>query len=347
MPTQTGNSWLSTALRGGLAVLFLWMVRAELIPVALGALFALLLTPLQRRLVGRGGFFGRHAAILLTLGAIVCVIVPLVAIAARVVVAANDFLSMGLPEIADKLEAFLAEHFSGLAAQLHLPVENLQRSAMELAKRVGTGLAAVAGDVASSLPAQIVNLFLFTLALYYFLRDGEAFVAWLVKLSPFPKHDTEELFASIRETVLGAIVGQLVTSLVQGGLTLIALWIFGVPGALVLAIIATLLSILPMLGTTPITLGATLYLIASGSFGAAIGMGIAAILIGVSDNIVRPWVQSSQTKMHPLVTLIAIFGGLSTFGASGVFLGPVIAAMAIWNIEFYAKFRDREIVPTL
>ena len=65
-------------------------------------------------------------------------------------------------------------------------------------------------------------------------------------------------------------------------------------------------------------------------------MAVAAALIGLSDNVVRPWVQSSQTRMHPLVTLISIFGGLQVLGAAGVFLGPVIAAIAIWTVDLYA-----------
>jgi predicted PurR-regulated permease PerM len=41
--------------------------------------------------------------------------------------------------------------------------------------------------------------------------------------------------------------------------------------------------------------------------------------------------------MHPLIVLLGIFGGLELFGAAGVFLGPVVAAMAIWTIDNYAK----------
>jgi predicted PurR-regulated permease PerM len=268
-----------------------------------------------------------------------------VALAAQVVASINELLSVGLSEILDKVQAFLATHFSGIADALHLPVESLRDGALSLAKRLGSGLAAWAGDLASALPGQFVDTFLFLIAVYYFLRDGTALVAWLMRLSPFQAHDTDELFASIRETVAGSIVGQLATSLVQGGLTLIALWLFNVPGALVFGLVATLLSILPMVGTTPITLGAVLYLLASGRNGAAIGMAVAALIIGTSDNIVRPWVQSSQTKMHPLITLLAIFGGISALGLAGVFLGPVIAAMAIWTFEFSAKLRRREASP--
>ena len=132
------------------------------------------------------------------------------------------------------------------------------------------------------------------------------------------------------------IIGQLATSAVQGGLTTLALYLFDIPSALMFGIIATLLSVLPLIGTTPVTLGAAVYLLASGRPGAAAGMAVAAALIGLSDNVVRPWVQSTNAQMHPLLTLLAIFGGIELLGAAGVFLGPVIAAMAIWTIDLYA-----------
>jgi len=87
----------------------------------------------------------------------------------------------------------------------------------------------------------------------------------------------------------------------------------------------------------PVTVGATLYLFASGRIGAGIGMAIAAVVIGISDNLIRPWVQSAGTGMHPLVTLLAIFGGVHWLGWAGVFLGPVIAAVALWSLDLYAQ----------
>lgn len=330
------DRWLSIALRAALWMAFLWMVRAELIPVGLAALFALLLDPVHRKLQKRGGRLGRHASLLVTLAVVFGVVIPLVFIAARVVVSVNDFLGNGLPDVLGKLQAFWTDYLAAVADRLPLPVTSLRASATALAQRLGSVVAATAGGFATALPGQVLDLFLFVLALYYFLRDGAALARWLMRLSPFESADTDTLFASIRETVHGSIFGQLATSAVQGGLTMLALWLLNVPGALLFGILAMLLSVLPMLGTAPVTVGAAIYLFAAGRPGHAIVMAVAAVLIGLSDNVVRPWVQSSQTKMHPLVTLCAIFGGLDVFGASGVFLGPVLAAMAIWAFEFQA-----------
>ena len=77
-----------------------------------------------------------------------------------------------------------------------------------------------------SIPTGIVDAFLFVLALYYFLRDGGAFLRWLLRISPFQGHDTEDLFCSIPADDPRGAIGQLVTSAVQGALTTIALAIF-------------------------------------------------------------------------------------------------------------------------
>lgn len=339
---ERNGRWLGTALRVAPLLLFAWMVRSEIVVIALGALFALLLDPLKRRLARRSPWFARQAPLLLTVGSIFLVVIPFVLIAARVVVSAQHLFAGGLSDVGARLQAFATEHFAGLAERFNLPVEDLQAGAVSLAKRAGAALATRASGVASSLPGQIVDLFLFVLALFYFLRDGTRLTRWLMRLSPFPEEDTVDLFTSIRDTVHGAIFGQLATSLVQGGLTLIALYAFQIPGALVFGIIAMLLSVVPLVGTTPVTVGAALYLLASSRLGAAAGMAAAAAVIGVSDNVVRPWVQSSQTRMHPLVTLLSIFGGIEVLGAAGVFLGPVIAAMAIWTVDLYADLHSKQ-----
>lgn len=330
------DGWLSMVLRAAPLVLFLWMVRSLVVPVALGALFALLLYPLKRRLERRWPRVGAHAPMVLTTGAIVLVVIPFVVVAARVVVSAQTLLSGGIGEVVGRVQDFLTRNFAGPLTRLRLPVESIRSGALDIAQRITTSIANLASGIASSLPGQVVDLFLFVLALYFFLRDGKTLLRWMMRLSPFPESDTDELFESIQRTVQGAIVGQLATSAVQGGLTLIALYALQVPGALLLGILAMLLSVLPLVGTMPVTLGAAIYLLASGRFIAAGLMAVAAILIGVSDNIVRPWVQSRDTRMHPLITLLAIFGGIEMLGAAGVFLGPVIAAIAIWTIDLYA-----------
>jgi predicted PurR-regulated permease PerM len=332
---QSDDRWLGALLRLALVVLFAWMARSVLVPIAFGALFAVLLAPLARRFGDR-----RSAApAVLTVGALLVVVIPFALVAVEVIGSINEFLARGIPEILAELQRFGSTRLAWLADRLGLQAAAIQAHLGALLQRSGMFVAGLAGSAAQSLPGWIVSLFLFSVALYYFLRDGRAFMRLLLSLSPFRHEDTEDLFASVNEVVRGAIVGQLATSGVQGALTIVALFVFRVPGALVFGIIATLLSVIPLVGTTPVTLGAVFYLLAAGRWGAALGMAAAAVVIGISDNVVRPLAQSSQTRLHPLLLLAGIFGGIETLGAAGVFLGPVVAALVLWALETYANKR--------
>ena len=330
------DRWLGAALRAALLVLFVWMTESVLLPVALAAIFASILRPLQRRVEGGLGRRRGLAPLLLTIGALVLGVIPFAVVALRLVLFVNAFLSGGAQEILDALQRFGATRLAWLSDQLGLGPEVLRARLGELLQRAGVSLARLLGGYAQAVPGKILGLFLFTVALYYFLRDGGRLARFLITLAPFRVRDTDALVASLEATVHGAIVGQLVTSGVQGGLTLVALFLFRVPGALVLGILAMLLSVVPMVGTTPVTVGAVIYLAASSRYPAAVGMAVAAVIIGISDNIARPWVQSSRGRLHPLLVLVSIFGGLEAFGPAGVFLGPVVAALATWVLEAYA-----------
>lgn len=332
----TGERWLSIALRAAPILLFLWMVRPLFGVVALGALSALLVHPLERRLMRRSPRLGRAAPIVLTAGIVVLLVIPFVVIGARVITSSQALLAGGLEGMYKDVQRFTETHLAWIADRLHLPSDTIRASAATGVQRAATALAAIASGAAASVPDLLVDLFVFVVTLYYGLRDGGAFVARIARLSPFAAHDTRELFESIHKTVHGAILGQLATSAVQGALTLIALYACGVPWALLLGLLATLLSVVPLLGTTPVTVGATLYLLAVGRPWAALAMGISAVIIGVSDNVVRPWVQGASTRIHPLITFLSIFGGIAVMGAAGVFLGPVIAATAVWTINLYS-----------
>jgi predicted PurR-regulated permease PerM len=340
---KSSDRWLAIILRAFFLGLFVWMVHWLLVPILLGGLLALILYPLEKKLAPKLGRFGRFTPAILTLGALLLGVIPFVIFGLKAISTVSHFFAQDWEATFKKVQGFVAENSSGIIERFHIDTGSLRGQVEQVAKNVGGSAAGWLGGVARGLPAQIIDVFLFSLALFFFLRDGRALTRWLLKLSPFPREDTEELFTSIHNTVNGAILGMLVTAGIQGALTMLALWIFGIPGAFLLGIVATILAVIPMIGTTPITFGAAIFLFVSGRIGAGIGMSVAAAVIGLSDNVIRPWVQSSRGEMHPLIVLLAIFGGIEAFGTSGIFLGPVVAALALWIIDTYADLRIKQI----
>ena len=53
------------------------------------------------------------------------------------------------------------------------------------------------------------------------------------------------------------------------------------------------------------------------------------VVVGTSDNIVRPWIVSARRPLHPLLILIVILGGVQAFGLMGLLIGPVTLAVML------------------
>ena len=55
--------------------------------------------------------------------------------------------------------------------------------------------------------------------------------------------------------------------------------------------------------------------------------------MGTADNIVRPLVIARQVKLHPLLLLFALIGGVQEFGFVGLFIGPVVMSVMIALVD--------------
>jgi predicted PurR-regulated permease PerM len=70
------------------------------------------------------------------------------------------------------------------------------------------------------------------------------------------------------------------------------------------------------------------------------GLGLAAygvLVIGGIDNLLRPLLTRRGLRMHPFLTFIAIFGGVAAYGFKGLFLGPLVIALAVTVIDLYER----------
>jgi predicted PurR-regulated permease PerM len=316
--------------RGVVVVLFLWMARAYLAPVLLGGLLAIMLHPAHRRLAPRIGT--NASAFLLVLGVLAIAVLPLALLALRATAALTSFMQHEWPATMRHLRDYLTGNDSPLGL-LGLDGSAISSGTDALVQSVAGAITQIAATLVTSVPSQVIALFLLCAAVFYLVAEGPRVVAWLERESPFSTDDTADLITTVHRTVRGVVTGVLATALVQGGLTVLALVIFGVPAAFALGVMAGLLSIVPLLGTTPVTIGAIVYLASVDRIEAAVGMTIAAVVIGVSDNLVRPYLMHVATPhQHPLVILLGVFGGVTVFGAAGVFLGPVLAALAAWAV---------------
>jgi predicted PurR-regulated permease PerM len=329
------------AVRSIVFIFFLWVVRSWLVPVALGGLFAVLLQSTNHKLTAKLSRFRllkKHGPLLLTTGAVILVIIPLVVTASAALSSLAEFFRTN-PQGADGVQRDAVSKLLPFMREMNVGSGSARELLNDLFEKLAKFSSGVLTRAAGAIPTFMIDVFLFVIALFYFLRDGDAIAAWIAKKLPFRASETDELYSSIRDTIHGALLGTVATAAVQGGLVLIAFLALQIEGAFLFASIAALLSFVPVIGSAPVTLGAVLYLVLQQRYVAAGIMFAAAIVVGVSDNVVRPWVTSTKGNLHPLLGLVSIVGGITVFGPFGIFLGPVTAAMAVWTLDTYGNLR--------
>ena len=128
---------------------------------------------------------------------------------------------------------------------------------------------------------------------------------------------------AIRSVALG--VG--VTAVVQSALGGIGLAVAGVPFAGLLTALAFMLCI-AQLGPMLVLLPAALWLLWSGEMGWGLAMLVWALVVGTMDNFLRPWLIRMGADLPLLLILAGVIGGLLAFGLVGIFVGPVVLAVA-------------------
>ncbi|MES2640987.1 MAG: AI-2E family transporter [Myxococcota bacterium] len=199
--------------------------------------------------------------------------------------------------------------------------EGLGRAATTVTNLVLAALAQV--------PELLLHAGLGLLACYFFLVDGRRFVVWLSGKVPLPPQILEVLQLSFRESAGAVVLASLAAAGAQTIVTLISFLALGVPAAYVAAGLAFIFAWVPMLGVAPVYLTGIVWLWFERGPWFALALFAAGCVAGVVDNIVRPAVLQGRQQMHPMVSLLAIFGGIATFGIFGAFVGPILAAVFI------------------
>jgi predicted PurR-regulated permease PerM len=216
---------------------------------------------------------------------------------------------------------------------------------IDLGKLVVQGAQVSSGYVLAQAKGAAQNLFLFVanvllvlLTLFFFLRDGAAFCYRLRRLLPMDPEHQERLFTNIVNAVTAVVHGCLVVAMIQGFLAGLAYWVLGVPYALVWGVVTAFFALLPVGGSTIVTIPVTIYLFLQGNVVRGVLMVIWALgVVGAVDNVLKPMFIGTRLKLPMLFLFFGILGGLAVFGALGLILGPVLLALLAALLDLYRE----------
>jgi len=184
-----------------------------------------------------------------------------------------------------------------------------------------------------------VGLTLFLL--YYFLRDREEFLTWLHRTVPLADDVQDRLYDEMDHILRAVLVGHVLVAVVQGVLAGLGLVATGIPNATFWTVVMVVLSLLPVVGSFLVWGPAVLYLLLNGEPVLAAGLFLwGAVVVGVSDDYLRPVVVDRYAQVNPSVIIIGVLGGIYVIGVMGIFFGPIIIGMLRATVDTFAEEFD-------
>lgn len=195
------------------------------------------------------------------------------------------------------------------------------------------------GDIFASTASTVFLLFIMLIALYYLLKDGAACVAEAVRLSPLPDTQDAYILKKLSISIRSVVLGTLSVALIQGILTSIGFFVFGMSDPVLWGGVAAIGALIPGVGTSVVFIIAVIFLIMSQSYGVAVGLAIWGIFaVGLIDNFLGPYLMSRGAELHPFLVLLSVLGGVALLGPVGLLLGPVTLSFFTVLLELYTTY---------
>lgn len=206
----------------------------------------------------------------------------------------------------------------------------------EALNKIGNFAVSASTNAVYHVPSILLSVFVFCVALYFFLAEARLIKTGFLNMKFLTPKESEKLVEVMQRASYSTVVTSISLGLMAATIVALGGWALNAGDFSVVFVITFFCSFIPVIGAGPVAFVLALYKFVVGSYGEAFGLVAVAAFVGVVDNLVRPYlISSNDEEMHPAVSLLALMGALIVFGMPGVFLGPVIASIAIRVTEIF------------
>jgi len=325
-----------------ISLAFAWILWPFFGVVLWGTILAILFAPLYRRLLKISGQRRTVSSLATVTIVLLIVILPLTLIGALLV---QEGLSVY--ERFQSGELNFGRYFQQVLGALPGWVSDLLdrfglTNLRAMQERLSTGLvqggqfvAAKALNIGQNTFDLILELIIVLYLLFFLVRDGDDLARRIRTAIPLHADQQRELFNRFTTVIRATVKGNVVVAIVQGALGGLIFWFLGVHAPVLWAVVMAFLSLLPAIGSALIWLPVAIYFLVTGAtWQGLVLIAYGVLVIGLVDNLLRPFLVGKDTKMPDYIVLISTLGGMAIFGLNGFVIGPVIAAMfmAVWDI---------------
>lgn len=311
------------------------VLKPFLFVVVIAFIFSIFLNPVYEWFLARMKKKAVAAALSLLL-LLLFVLLPVLFILGNIVQEARGLLDIlrGTPTLLNDIQNVVTKQLQSYGFTIDTAQFRLQKEAVDFLKtlmqNIGSSLL-YAGSI-------FLNTFFVLITTFFLLIQKKRIHTYLINLQAIPQHYFIQLQMRIVELINGIVRGNLLVVALQIVIGIIGFAVFGLPAPILLGLLYGLLSLLPAIGVLLVWVPVAIILF--------INHGLLITILFISwfvltnlavDNFIAPKIIGSQTKLHQLLIMFSVVGGMQQFGFIGVVLGPVIVALAFVAIGMYKE----------
>jgi predicted PurR-regulated permease PerM len=187
-------------------------------------------------------------------------------------------------------------------------------------------------NVVKGIPNVFLNILVTIISVYFFLKGGHDLYEFFKEFFPLSDARYKEILMRLDDLSHGMLLGQIVVGIIHGFLAWFAYSMLGVANPVLWAFITAIVSIIPVLGAGLVWFPIAVYLYLTGMAAGTYWKGIVLFIYGLVlmstiDNVLKPKIIGERSRIHPLIILFGILGGIQFLGLPGIIIGPLILGL--------------------
>lgn len=209
-----------------------------------------------------------------------------------------------------------------------LDLENISKYIMNIINSISLSAVNLIASIATKIPSFLVKFIFAIIASFLCTLDYYKVTGFIMR--QFPER-VQEIIINVKQNIFGTILKFIKAYSILMFVTFIqlsiGLTIFNIPNAITLAVIFSMLDVLPAIGVGGLLIPWSIIEFIKGNYDLAIGLLVIYGIISIVRSILEPKVIGKQIGLNPLITLTSMFLGAEILGFFGIFIFPIIATI--------------------
>lgn len=318
---------------------FIWPFQKLIVtiffPILISGLLYYILRPVVRLL---GRYLPLSASIIIVFVAIITAGYGAYKVMGPIVAKQGNQLIEKIPDTTKSITEFSKRIINETDSNM-IDTKKISDSAIHYLETFPKMISSNAATIFSTVTSIITVIVIVPFIVFYFLKDGHKLRPFLLKWIPENvEHEGNRILIDVDKTLSSYIVGQFIIALADGILMYIGYIIIGLDNALLLAIFATLLTVVPFLGPFLGIIPALISGLLISPFTALKVLILMAIVQQLEGHLITPQVMGRRLNIHPLTVIFLLLIAGSLYGFIGILIAIPTYSVVKTIVQNFIKF---------